>query len=174
MGGMLTVSRARAPSNQDDGCIYVELLQNGDRHTPCRATALSFAAVPARALDDQQKKEMGAFIREYLLANPEVLLEVQDALEKKQRDMQFSQAANGIVAHKEAIFSSPSDITLGNPKGDVTIVEFFDYNCTYCKRALGDMDKILSKDKQVRFILKEFPILGRIPWPRIVLPMRSG
>lgn len=114
----------------------------------------------AAALDDQQKKEMGDFIREYLIAHPEVMLEVQDALEKKQQEARLTQAADGIEANSKAIFSSPNDIILGNPKGDVTIVEFFDYNCTYCKRALSDMETILSKDKNVRFVLKEFPILG--------------
>ncbi|WP_425468644.1 DsbA family protein [Rhizobium straminoryzae] len=123
-------------------------------------TASLSLSTAALALDDQQKKEMGAFIREYLIANPEIMLEVQDALEKKQQEARISQAANGINANRDAIFSSPSDITLGNPKGDVTIVEFFDYNCGYCKRALSDMDEILKNDKKVRFVLKEFPILG--------------
>lgn len=114
----------------------------------------------ASALDEQQKKEFGAFIREYLVAHPEIMLEVQDALEKKQQESRTSQASEGIAANSKAIFSTPTDITLGNPNGDVTIVEFFDYNCTYCKRALGDMETILSSDKKVRFVLKEFPILG--------------
>lgn len=123
------------------------------------ATALA-TATGASALDEQQKKEFGAFIREYLIANPEVMLEVQDALEKKQQASRTSQASQGIAENSKAIFSSPSDITLGNPNGDVTIVEFFDYNCTYCKRALDDMEVILKTDNKVRFVLKEFPILG--------------
>jgi protein-disulfide isomerase len=123
-------------------------------------TAIVPFAGAAVALDDQQKQEMGAFIREYLIANPEVMLEVQDALEKKQQEARISQASNGIEANRDAIYASPSDITMGNPKGDVTVVEFFDYNCGYCKKALSDMEEILSDDKNVRFILKEFPILG--------------
>lgn len=123
-------------------------------------TASLSAGSAALALDDQQKKEMGAFIREYLIANPEIMLEVQDSLEKKQQEARIAQAANGISANRDALFSSPSDITLGNPNGDVTIVEFFDYNCGYCKRALSDMDELLKADGKVRFILKEFPILG--------------
>ncbi|MBP1844455.1 protein-disulfide isomerase [Rhizobium petrolearium] len=123
--------------------------------------ALAFsAAVPALALDDQQKKEMGEFIREYLTQNPEVLIEAQNALEAKQQAQRVAQSTQAIEGNKKEIFSSPADITLGNPKGDVTIVEFFDYNCGYCKRALSDMDEILGKDKNIRFILKEFPILG--------------
>lgn len=118
------------------------------------------AAMPAHALDDRQKEEFGAFIREYLIQNPEIMLEVQDALEKKQQEQVASQASQVIERNHDAIFNSENDIALGNPQGDVTIVEFFDYNCGYCKRALSDMDAILSKDKNVRFVMKELPILG--------------
>jgi protein-disulfide isomerase len=123
-------------------------------------TVLVSPALPAFALDDQQKREMGDFIREYLIQNPEVLIEAQNALEAKQQAQRVDQSTKAVAASKEDIFSSPSDVSLGNPKGDVTIVEFFDYNCGYCKHALGDMDEILAKDKNVRFVLKEFPILG--------------
>jgi protein-disulfide isomerase len=124
------------------------------------AIAASLAAVPAIALDDSQKKEMGAFIREYLIQNPEVMIEVQNALEAKQQAQRTDQSTKAVAANKDEIFSSPNDIVLGNPKGDVTVVEFFDYNCGYCKRAMSDMDDILAKDKNIRFVLKEFPILG--------------
>jgi protein-disulfide isomerase len=114
----------------------------------------------AAAFDAKEKEELGAFIKEYLLANPEIMLEVQEALAAKQRAQQQEAAEVAIASNKKAIFNSAYDITLGNPKGDVTIVEFFDYNCGYCKRALSDMDKILAKDKNIRFVLKELPILG--------------
>ncbi|CAN7429926.1 DsbA family protein [Pararhizobium sp. LjRoot235] len=123
---------------------------------------LATAALPqgAHALDDKQKQEIGAFIKEYLVANPEILLEAQQALKKKQADEQLQQAEATINDNEKAIFQSKYDVTLGNPNGDVTIVEFYDYNCGYCKRALSDMDAILEKDKNVRFVLKELPILG--------------
>ncbi|MHA7970743.1 DsbA family protein [Rhizobium sp. CAU 1783] len=128
------------------------------------ATALVLMPVvlptSAGALDDAQKKEIGDFIKDYLIANPEVMLDVQDALEKKQQAARLEQASAAVKENKDALFASSHDITLGNPKGDVTVVEFFDYNCGYCKRALSDMDAILAKDKNVRFVLKEFPILG--------------
>ena len=122
--------------------------------------AVSLAAAPAFSLDDSQKKEMGEFIREYLIQNPEVMIEVQNALEEKQQAQRADQSTKAVATNKDAIFSSPTDIVLGNPKGDVTVVEFFDYNCGYCKRAMSDMDDILAKDKNIRFVLKEFPILG--------------
>lgn len=123
-------------------------------------TATTVLPVAASALDEQQKQEIGAFIKEYLIANPEIMLDVQDALEAKQQEARLKQASAAISENKDALFSSTHDIALGNPEGDVTIVEFFDYNCGYCKRALGDMDEILASDNNVRFVLKEFPILG--------------
>lgn len=114
----------------------------------------------ALALDAKQKEEIGAFIKEYLIANPEIMLEVQEALTTKQRAKQQEAAESAITANKKAIFNSDYDMVLGNPKGDVTIVEFYDYNCGYCKRALSDMEEVLSTDKNVRFVLKELPILG--------------
>ncbi|MBB6179234.1 DsbA family protein [Pseudorhizobium flavum] len=115
---------------------------------------------PALALEEDEKKEMGQFIREYLLENPEVMLEVQAALEAKQHSQRLEQAGQAVAANHDAIFNSQDDIALGNPDGDVTVVEFFDYNCGYCKRALADMEKVLSTDPKVRFVLKELPILG--------------
>jgi len=120
----------------------------------------TFAPQAAHALDDAQKQEIGDFIKEYLIANPEILVEAQKALAAKQVAEQQQAAEAAITKNGKAIFSSEHDITLGNPDGDVTVVEFFDYNCGYCKRALSDMDAILESDKNVRFVLKELPILG--------------
>lgn len=119
-------------------------------------------ALPAQAFafDDQQKKELGEFIKQYLIENPEIMLEVQDALQKKQQMAQQVKATMAIENNTDRIFDSRNDVTLGNPKGDVTVVEFFDYNCSYCRHALPDMEALLKKDKNVRFVLKEFPILG--------------
>ncbi len=125
-------------------------------------TALSTIAttLPAHALDADQKKEIGEFIKQYLIENPEIMLEVQDALERKQYAARNAKAADAVVDNKKAIFESQYDLALGNPDGDVTLVEFFDYNCGYCKRAMTDMDNILKTDSKVRVVLKEFPILG--------------
>lgn len=125
-------------------------------------TALStvFAFEPAHALDDRQKKEMGEFIKQYLIENPEIMLEVQDALERKQYAARNAKASEAVADNQKALFESKYDLALGNPDGDVTLVEFFDYNCGYCKRAMSDMDNIIKSDKNVRVVLKEFPILG--------------
>ncbi|MBD9371899.1 DsbA family protein [Rhizobium sp. ARZ01] len=135
------------------------------RTTKSLAAALALAGtmslpMQALALDDKQKEEIGAYIKEYLLANPEILMDIQEALQQKQMLAQQQQAESAIAENQKAIFNAKHDIALGNPNGDVTIVEFFDYNCGYCKRALTDMDALLEADKNVRFVLKELPILG--------------
>ncbi|MFB2552253.1 DsbA family protein [Ensifer soli] len=124
------------------------------------ATALASLPRAALALDPAEKEEIGAFVREYLIANPEIMLEVQQALKTKQEADQKQASAAAIDENSQAIFHSVHDVTLGNPKGDVTIVEFYDYNCGYCKRALSDMDQVIKSDPDVRFVLKELPILG--------------
>ena len=116
--------------------------------------------LPAAALYETQKKEFGEFIREYLIENPEIMLEVQDALQKKQEEIRSQRSAEALSTNQDAIFKSAYDLAIGNPKGDVTVVEFFDYNCGYCRRAHADMEAVIEGDKNVRYVLKEFPILG--------------
>jgi protein-disulfide isomerase len=123
------------------------------------ATALQ-PAIAAESFSTQQKDEIGAIVREYLLAHPETLMEMQQALEKKQSEDRMAQAKVAVDANKELIFNAPYDLSVGNPQGKVTVVEFFDYNCGYCRRAMKDMDAIVKSNSDVRFVLKEFPILG--------------
>lgn len=126
----------------------------------CASLSYIQPTMPAFALDQAQKEEIGAFIQEYLLANPDLLEKMQDALIAKQQNEQTARAKTTIKEHKDAIFNAPEDIVLGNPKGDVTIVEFYDYNCGYCKRALADMNTLIEEDENLRFVLKELPVLG--------------
>lgn len=106
------------------------------------------------------RTEVEGIIRDYLLKNPEVLLEVQEALEAKQKEEQRIASLGVIEKAKSEIFNSTFDGVVGNPKGKVTIVEFYDYNCGFCKRAIDDMQALTKADPELRFVLKEFPILG--------------
>ncbi|MCM2294309.1 DsbA family protein [Allorhizobium sp. BGMRC 0089] len=117
-------------------------------------------ATPAAALDDKQKQEMGDFIHDYLIAHPEVLLEAQDALQKKQAEAEAARSAAQVSANEQDIFHSKDDVVLGNPNGNVSIVEFYDYNCPYCRHAISDMNDLIKHDNNLRFVLKELPILG--------------
>lgn len=126
--------------------------------------ALGALAQPnaAHAQNAQQldRKEVEKIVREYLLDNPEILLDMQNALEVKQKEAQRTAAIETIKQYKEEIFNSPSDGVVGNPNGKITIVEFYDYNCAYCKRARADMHALMQENPDLRFVLKEFPILG--------------
>jgi protein-disulfide isomerase len=115
-------------------------------------------AAPEPAAVDRPAIE--AIVRDYLMANPELFETMQVALEAK-RDAEQKEASKTVISEAgDAIFKDPFDHAIGNPNGNVTIVEFFDYNCGYCKRALSDMQTMVEKDPQLRFVLKEFPILG--------------
>jgi protein-disulfide isomerase len=112
-------------------------------------------------LGSSQRKEIEAIIKDYLTSNPEILLEMQNALEAKMDKLQAERTAAVIKGNVAEIYRPAFSPVVGNPKGDVPIVEFFDYNCGYCKRALGDIAKLIDKEKQVRFIMKELPILSK-------------
>jgi protein-disulfide isomerase len=120
------------------------------------------AAVPVRAqsFSNDQRGEIERIIREYLLSHPELLQEVMSELEKRQTAADAEKHRSAIKELSAAIFNSSRQVTLGNLQGDVTVVEFFDYNCGYCKRAMTDMLDLLKGDGKVRFVLKEFPVLG--------------
>jgi len=127
------------------------------------AAAISVAGVTAasaQTFSEPQRGEIEKIVRDYLLKHPEVLQEVMQELEKKQQTAEAEKARSAVKTHAEALFNSPRQVTLGNPQGDVTFVEFFDYNCGYCKRALGDMTALMSKDPKLKVVLKEFPVLG--------------
>jgi protein-disulfide isomerase len=106
------------------------------------------------------KAAIEAIIHDYLVNNPEVMLEVQDALEKKQGEAQKVAQEKVIQDSATQIFDAPYDGVVGNPDGKISIVEFFDYNCHFCKGAMADMQALVKENKDLRFVLKEFPILG--------------
>jgi len=120
------------------------------------------AAAPARAqsFTGDQRGEIERIVREYLLSHPELLQEVMSELEKRQAVAEAEKHRTAVKQYSEVIFNSPRQVTLGNTQGDVTVVEFFDYNCGYCKRAMSDMLDLMKNDAKLKFVLKEFPVLG--------------
>ena len=114
----------------------------------------------AQSITADQRGEIEKIIREYLLSHPELLQDVMVELEKRQTAAEAEKHRNAVKEHADAIFNSPRQVTLGNPQGDVAVVEFFDYNCGYCKRAMGDMLELIKGDPKLKFVLKEFPVLG--------------
>ena len=138
--------------------------RSGPRAALAFAAALGAMAAtytPAFAFTDAEKTEIGSIVREYLLKNPEVLQEVITELEKKQAAQETAGRTQALASMKGLIYDSPRGVVVGNPKGDVTLVEFFDYNCGYCKHALEDLTKLMKADPNLKVVLKEFPVLGK-------------
>ncbi|MDJ0930770.1 DsbA family protein [Breoghania sp.] len=103
----------------------------------------------------------GDFIRTYLLKNPEIIRDALFELERRKAEAEQKERFATIDQNKSILFDSTRQAVLGNPKGDVTLVEFFDYNCGYCKRVLGDMNRLIDEYPNLRIVLKEFPVLGQ-------------
>jgi protein-disulfide isomerase len=110
---------------------------------------------------DEQKKALGDIIKDYLVKNPEVMIDVQNALDEKAQKDQEAKLKTFMSENGKAIFRSPGSSVAGDPNGDITVVEFFDYNCGYCKRGLPEVQTLLKKDKKIRFVFKELPILSK-------------
>jgi protein-disulfide isomerase len=114
-------------------------------------------------LTDLSSDDRDAFrseVRAYLLENPEVLMEAIAVLEARNAQQAEASDRDLILSNADALFTSPNDLVLGNPDGDITIVEFLDYRCGYCKKAHPDVSALLEKDGNIKLIIKEFPILG--------------
>ena len=130
------------------------------------ALLLFAAAVPtfdrarAQLFSPEQRGEIETIIREYLLKNPGVLQEVIQEMERRQALADADKHRATIKELSPAIFDSKHQVVIGNPQGDVTLVEFFDYNCGFCRRALADKIELMKNDPKLRIVLKEFPVLG--------------
>ena len=117
-------------------------------------------AASAQSFSDIQRGDIEVIVKNYLIAHPEVLEEAMAELSKRQAVAETEKHEAGVSKNAEAIFNSPRGVTLGNKDGDVTFVEFFDYNCGYCKRAMLDMMELMKGDPKLRVVLKEFPVLS--------------
>ena len=118
------------------------------------------AAAPAQSFSPDQRHEIENIVKDYLMAHPQLLQDVINELDKQQKEAAAEKARTTIKTNNATLFNSPHEVVLGNPHGNVTMVEFFDYNCGYCKHALPDMMKLLQTDTNLKFVLKEFPVLG--------------
>jgi len=127
-------------------------------------TQVAQAAAPPSGGDatfsSSQRAAIEAIVKNLLVRNPEILVEATKELEKRQATMQAEANTKLIVARKAEIFASSTDFALGNPKGDIAVVEFADYNCGWCKKAVDEMQKLTKADPKVRVIVKELPIFG--------------
>ncbi|MBV8754114.1 MAG: DsbA family protein [Hyphomicrobiales bacterium] len=126
------------------------------------AALMLFAAAPLRAepATGARQSEFERMLKDYLAAHPEAIQEALDTLAARKAAAKAEQQKATIKANQGELFSSPRQVTLGDRAGDVTLVEFFDYNCGYCKRALADLLELMNSDPKLKVVLKEYPILG--------------
>lgn len=127
--------------------------------------AALLTSVPALGFDiknmtDDERAALDAEIRSYLLANPEVLVEASKALQDKEAAKQASDDKSLVAQNAAALFSDGYSFVGGNPAGDITLVEFLDYRCGYCRKAHEGVADMVKTDGNIRYIVKEFPILG--------------
>ncbi|MDD9723133.1 DsbA family protein [Sulfitobacter sp. PR48] len=133
---------------------------------PVSAVVLAAAlALPASAMDlteltEAERAQFRAEVRAYLMDNPEVIMEAVELLQSREAEAQAQADVNMVSDNAAAIFDDGYSWVGGNPEGDITLVEFLDYRCGYCKRAHGEVAKLLETDGNIRIIVKELPILG--------------
>jgi protein-disulfide isomerase len=138
------------------------------------ALALCAAPASAQTFSDGQRGEIETIVKNYLVSHPEVLEEAMAELNKRQAADEAAKHEASITENSQAIFNSPRSVTLGNKNGDVTFVEFFDYNCGYCKRAMTDMLDLMKADPKLKVVLKEFPVLseGSVDAAKVAVAVR--
>lgn len=122
-------------------------------------TALAQEAPSSFSAD--QKAAIEKIIKDYLLANPELMIEVQNVLEAKMEKQQADKLKAALAENAKEIYRRSTAPVAGNVNGDITVTEFFDYNCGYCKKSLPDMQALIKQDSKVRVVLKELPILSQ-------------
>lgn len=127
------------------------------------ATSIYFVlwrGAPGGVLATLEQAKIEQVVREYLTRNPEILVEMTTELDNRQQAAEAAKQQRLIGEHAEQIYRSPTSFVAGNPDGDVSVVEFFDYNCGFCRRALPALVELIDNDDKVRVVLKELPIFG--------------
>ncbi|WP_224702562.1 DsbA family protein [Devosia aquimaris] len=117
-------------------------------------------AAPQQDVAAISQDQINPMIESFLMGDPTILQRMSVALDTRMRAEEKAKATSAIATMRDKIFNDPRQVVLGNPDGDVTLVEFFDYNCGYCRSALPDMAALLAEDPNLRVVLKEFPILS--------------
>ena len=158
LAGALGYSALNKPTPQTDTAAVQALIEGAISAYDAKRLAEQPAASPDVAAIDPAV--LNPMIESYLLSDPKILQRMSVALDTTLQAEQVEQSTTAIASMQQAIFNDPGQVVLGNPEGDVTLVEFFDYNCGYCRAAVPDMATLLAEDPNLRIVLKEFPILS--------------
>ncbi len=118
--------------------------------------------VAAADIAPAQREQIETIIHDYLLKNPDVLVDALHAAQDKLDHAADAKSSQAVAAHRQQVFNDPATPAAGNPKGDVTLVEFFDYRCPYCKQVQPAIEALLKEDPKLRILYEEFPILGPV------------
>ena len=154
-GGAAAATTAAVPSTGESTSSSVASVA-----TAGGAGAGAVKVADTGAFTDAQKAEIESLIEGYLLEKPEILERMMATLRDREEKQRVERNAKLVIENREALYRSDFDYVYGNEKGDVGIIEFFDYNCGWCKRALGEVQQLADSDPNVRLIMKEFPIFG--------------
>lgn len=158
LAGALGYSTVNKPAPQTDTAAVQALIDDAiSAYDARRVTEAAAAPQDVATIDADTLNPM---IESYLMSDPKILQRMSVALDTTLQAEEREQATTAIASMQDAIFNDPDQVVLGNPEGDVTLVEFFDYNCGYCRAALPDMAALLAEDPNLRIVLKEFPILS--------------
>lgn len=122
--------------------------------------ALPALAFDMAAMSEAERTAFRAEVKAYLMENPELLVEAINVLDTRQKAAEATADLELVAANKAALTQAPTDWVGGNPQGDITLVEFLDYRCGYCRKAWQDVEELVKSDGNIRFVIKEFPILG--------------
>ncbi len=158
---------------QSRGAIFVAVLttalvalaivypQTGQRDGPIVTEAPDQLADQATGVfSSQQKNEIRKTVRAYLIENPTVIVEALESLQARQQQSEKQNARSSLSANLDRLLNSKGDPVIGNPNASVTVVEFFDYQCPYCKQMADDMVQLIKEDPDLRIVFKEFPVFG--------------
>lgn len=120
------------------------------------------APAAAQTFDENQKREIEDIVRDYILENPEIIAEAVKILQERADNAQLESTRQAIIENRDLLENDPLSIVLGNPDGDITIVELYDYRCPYCREIHGDLNRLIEQDKGIRLVLKQFPVKDRV------------
>ena len=158
LAGAFGYSMVNKPVPQTDTAAVQALID--EAISAYDATRVAEAAAAPQDMAAIDADVLNPMIESYLMSDPKILQRMSVALDTTLQAEEREQATTAIASMQDAIFNDPDQVVLGNPDGDVTLVEFFDYNCGYCRAAVPDMAALLAEDPNLRIVLKEFPILS--------------
>jgi protein-disulfide isomerase len=147
-------------------CFLIAGLLAGTAAAPLAAQGKS----PSMSVPKAEREKIESVVKDYILNNPEIIVQAIRSLRQREEKEKRQKAKANLVKLQGDLLRDPDSPVGGNPKGNVTIVEFFDYRCGFCKRTFPDLEKLVKGDKNIRFVFKEFPILG----PQSVTASKAG